>query len=111
MVKVTGEDWRECATNVELQRWLLGECLNAGVVFKGLEQMETTLCDFNSMCGGRFYVGADIDTQMVHLKDASKGLWKARAAFPDEYRGEKGGWVGPRKELKTLYRDKRMLVL
>jgi len=108
MVRLTGLNWRECATNVQQQKRLFARARDAGVPLDGLDQLETTLCDFNSLCKGGYYVGHDIDAQMEHLKAAPEaGLWEARqAAFPSRYLGETSGWFGVRKELKRAYADK-----
>lgn len=104
MVKLTGRSWRECASNRELQADLLRRSLEGGVPFSGLDQLETSLCDFNSLCNGRYYVGHDIDQQMEHLRDAPADFWAARAeAFPKGYLGELGGWRGVRKHLKDRF--------
>ena len=52
MVKVTGYDWKRCATDRTLQRELLEISRSRGVPFSGLDQLETSLCDFNSLCNG-----------------------------------------------------------
>jgi len=111
MVQLTGEDWKECAANVGLQRRLLDQALENDVPFTGLDQLETSLCDFNSLTRGRYYVGHDIDSQMDHLRDSSSALKAAREVFPARYRGELGGWVGVRKELKSVYASKGELVV
>lgn len=110
MVALTGEDWQRCVRDVGLQRALLDESLRAGVTFSGLDQMETALCDFNSLRKGRYYVGHDIDAQMEQFQSGSVGAtwWEARAvAFPQRYLGEAQlpmcGWFGVRPALKTLY--------
>jgi hypothetical protein len=110
MVRVTGEDWRRCARDVELQKTLLNECIARGVRFNGLDQLETSLCDFNSLCKGGYYVGHDIDVQMNHLEMSSPALWEARAAsFKPHLLGEVNGWWGVRKQLKPLWRDGRVM--
>lgn len=103
MVRLTGENWKECASNVGLQRELLAHACDAGVPFAGLDQLETALCDFNSLCKGGYYVGHDIDDQMTKLKDSGAGLWESRIVFADQWRGELGGWFGVRKERKKVY--------
>lgn len=73
--------------------------------FQGLEQMETALCDFNSLCKGTYYVGHDIDAMMEQLLPTS-ALWISRSVvIPESYRGEDRGWSGVRRKLKTRYRD------
>lgn len=103
MVRLTGEPWKECAQNVGLQRRLLALACDAGVPFAGLDQLETALCDFNSLCKGGYYVGHDIDDNMTKLRDSGAGLWESRAVFDDRWRGEVGGWFGVRKPMKTVY--------
>lgn len=113
MVRLTGENWRECATNIGLQKRLLGEARDAGVPFDGLDQLETTLCDFNSLCKGGYYIGHDIDAQMDHLNVATEpGLWEARAtSFESRYLGEHHDWFGVRKNLRPVYAKHQRLVV
>lgn len=110
MVALTGANWQDCAKDSGLQRALLSESLAAGVPFAGLDQLETALCDFNSLRKGRYYVGHDIDQQMEALKlgGCSATWWEARARkLRQEYLGERGfaefGWFGVRAPLKTVY--------
>lgn len=112
MVQLTGRSWKDCARDVRLQKSLLGRAQDQGVPFDGLDQLETSLCDFNSLTHGRYYVGHDIDSQMEHLKDSCSSLRSARGCFQNRYRGEFGGWTGVRKELKAAYqKDRRIVVL
>lgn len=104
LVALTGLNWRRCASDVALQRSVLQRARAEGVPLNGLDQLETALCDFNSLLKGTYYVGHDIDVQMEHLPPVA-GLWEARAVFPDAYRGELGGWAGVRAERKSVYRD------
>ena len=111
MEKLTGRAWQECAEDVDLQRRLYSASVEAGVGFNGLDQMETSLCDFNSLYKGRYYAGHDIDMQMERLAYCDASLWEARAsAIPQEYRGEVVGWFGVRKELMAKYRDESLIV-
>jgi hypothetical protein len=111
MVLLTGRTWKECAAKVDLQRALLDEARVAGVPFRGLDQLETALCDFNSMAKGGYYHGHDIDQQMVQLNTSSAGLWEARTeSFPVRFRGEASGWSGVRKDFKRAYADRKELV-
>jgi len=106
MVKLTGYDWKKCATDLGLQRELLARSRDRGVPFSGLDQLETSLCDFNSLCKGRYYVGHDLDQQMEHLRSASaaEDFWTARRkTFPVRYLGEVNGWFGVRKSLKDKF--------
>lgn len=106
MVRLTGAPWGRCARDVGLQRQLLSRAQAAGVPFTGLDQLETALCDFNSLCKGRYYVGHDIDAQQEQLQavGASQEFWDARrATLAGQYLGEVHGWSGVRKEWRGHY--------
>lgn len=104
MVRLTGLDWRTCASDRGAQRELLAAARNEGVPFLGLDQLETSLCDFNSLLRGRYYVGHDIDAQLHHLRRVESSLLALRpAVFAPEWLGEVGGWTGVRAELKARY--------
>ena len=82
------------------------------------DQLETVLCDWNSLRKGRYYVGHDIDSQLHDLRIAAEhtGLYldsmEARAeTFPDAYLGERHGWDGPDRERRRTYRDTGEVVL
>lgn len=110
MVRLTGETWQRCAQDTALQNELLGLCRSSGVMFSGLEQMETSLCDFNSLCKGHYYVGHDIDMQQVQLQGCRSSLLAARPkVFPHNVLGELNGWVGLRPNLSVCYRDKGLV--
>lgn len=102
MVRLTGLPWQECAGTPAHQRRLLSEAREAGVPFGGLDQLETALCDFNSLCRGSYYCGHDIDMQQTTLPPS---MSYARDVFPARYRGELMGWTGVRHALKVAYRD------
>jgi hypothetical protein len=78
------------------------------------EQLETVLCNFNSMRQGKYYVGHDIDelqgqieaaTAYLHPGDEAS-LWKARrAVIPCRYLGEGGGWSGVQHARMRVYLD------
>lgn len=104
MVIITGEDWKRCAEDVELQEALLQLAVENGSPLNGLDQLETALCDFNSLYKGRYYAGNDVDMMMEQL-DPYSLLWTARGIIPEEYLGEVSGWYGRRKELLKLYKD------
>jgi len=79
------------------------------VPFQGLDQLETSLCDFNSLVKGRYYIGHEMDLMMEGLEPQSI-FWEARAkALAHNYLGEFKGWHGVRPELKTIYRDKGLI--
>ncbi len=112
MVRLTGRPWKLCASDRPLQRALLAKAVAEGVPFSGLDQLETALCDFNSLAKGGYYLGHDVDSQQEALAAVrSPALWEARATFHDRFRGELNGWSGVRKHLKGLYRDKGELYL
>lgn len=102
---ITGKSYEECARDVLLQEAIMNKCIVMGVPFDGLDQFETCLCDYNTMCKGGYYVGHDIDQMMTGLTPDSV-FWRAReAVFSPKYLGEKNGWVGVRKEMKKRYKD------
>lgn len=76
-----------------------------------IAQVETSLCDFNSLVHGRYYLGHDIDS-MQHawshpaIKDRlPTGAWEAReATFDRQFLGELNGWEGVRKEANRHYK-------
>lgn len=78
--------------------------------------MESQLCDFNSLCKGRYYIGRDIDRDQERIRAAELAIkalgqrmslaevWAAReAVFPVRYLGEFCGWRGRTDEAKTFY--------
>lgn len=78
------------------------------------EELETLLCNFNSLAKGRYYVGHDIDEHLRDIQlldEPDRRVWlDARAAcFAPEMLGEVGGWSGIRHERLTLYRDRRVI--
>ena len=107
LVKLTGRDWKDCAFNMELHHQVLQECMESGVDFNGLDQLETCLCDFNSMLCGRYYPGKDIDEQQDFLTKSTVDMsvfWQCRIeAFDHRFLGELGGWSGVRKDLRGYY--------
>jgi hypothetical protein len=78
--------------------------------------LESQLCDFNSLCKGRYYVGRDIDRDQERIRAAEKALkvlgqrmslapvWDARAVvFSRRFLGEFSGWLGRTDYAKTYY--------
>jgi hypothetical protein len=78
--------------------------------------LESQLCDFNSMCKGRYYIGRDIDRDQERIRGAEAALklvgkrmslqpvWDTRAAvFNHRYLGEFNGWDGRTQEAKQFY--------
>ena len=77
-----------------------------------IEEVETTLCDFHALAGGRYYVGHDIDQMQAQL--LRDGAWcepvmtafQARGmTLPHAYLGELNGWEGVDAERRKAYRD------
>lgn len=96
MVHLTGRTWYACANRRRLQRALYRLARCAGCRADGLDQLETALCDFNSLCKGRYYVGHDLDQQAEQLKlvHAPDVFWDARRrVFPARHLAE----LGPRE--------------
>jgi hypothetical protein len=96
---------------------LLIEDYNLGVT---LAELETMLCDFHSLCEGKYYVGHDIDQmqeQIVRAYSTNDSqlpgeLWQARQlALPHDYLGELNGWVGVDKARKGYYRTHHEVIV
>lgn len=111
LVRLTGLPWAIAANNVGLHERLLARAVDEGVPFRGLDQLETALCDFNSLCKGTYYVGHDIDDQMSKLNGLGLRWWDARGRiFPEPMLGERNGYFGVRVKLKRLYVDQGDIV-
>jgi hypothetical protein len=91
-----------------LVKTLRGLGLEAGVA-----TAETTLCDFRSLCEGRYYAGLDIDVMLEQLLRAplSAGMLEMalrarRLELPEAYLGERAEfrWRGPDRVRKQVYR-------
>ncbi len=92
------------ALDILTQHWAdeLGE--------KDLAQVETSLCDFNSLLHGRYYLGHDIDSMQQDWNNPvvdgyiSQELWEIREdLFASEMLGELNDWNGVRKEANKHY--------
>lgn len=73
-----------------------------------IAMVETSLCDFHSLVGGRYYTGHDIDQMQLQLDRTGSTLtpaaFNARAAtLPVAYLGEHHGWTGPEPALRRHY--------
>jgi len=100
---VLGLDKKYIKVSGNIQNAFLESCKKAGVMFTGLDQLETCLCDFHTVLDGRYYVGNDIDMNMKQIPDKPQ-FWKARQeVFNHEFLGEKHGYIGERKPLKKKY--------
>lgn len=74
-----------------------------------ISELETVLCDFNSMSKGHYYNGNDIDMIQEQIQKAPLGvkaeLYLARhESLPKTYLGELQGWSGVRRGLKQAYK-------
>jgi len=76
-----------------------------------IAQVETSLCDFNSLVKGRYYLGHDIDSMQhafTHDKIADRlprEAWAAReAVFAPELLGELNDWTGVRRDANRHYK-------
>jgi hypothetical protein len=76
-----------------------------------LETAETTLCDFHSLVGGKYYAGLDIDVMQQQLAKAPMSremrltaLAARMRTLPEAYLGEMDGWEGPDAARKRVYR-------
>lgn len=105
LVILTGKPWKECATNKDLQRTFYEKCLTSGIPFNGMEELETCLCDFNSLVKGKYYTGNDIDLMGEHLDGCPQVFFEARKnVLPNDYLGELHGWKGQRKDMLNFYK-------
>ena len=103
MVQLTGMDWRKAANDVSAQRQLLWEANVNDANLNGLDQLETALCDFNSLTHGRYYVGHDIDDMQAKLAPDSVFWEGRRIGLDNAYLGELHGWTGVDKLRKQVY--------
>ena len=117
LTTITGMDWKQVCDDNQMHRDLLEMVKDFDCPANGLDHLESLLCDWQSVTHGRYYAGHDIDRDLKQLHECkepnkySKMLWKIRAdLFDDRLRGELSDWTGPRKELKTVYRDRRRIV-
>ncbi len=64
------------------------------VGWNDIAEAETSLCDFNSMCNGGYYIGYDMDDMLEICKDSPITMRSRLASLPHNYLGEIGGWHG-----------------
>lgn len=117
MCSLTQLDRRQCADDINLQRDLLQYVQDEGVPANGLDQLESLLCDWQSLIMGRYYLGHDIDRDLGQLFSTHadntyvKELMLERSKiFDKRLLGEFGGWSGMRLELNALYKKRRRIV-
>lgn len=98
-------------------RDLYDRMVDAGTGLKDWEQLETILCNLNSLVNGRYYVGKDIDEELDYLNrsnltlDDRRWMHEARlVAMPVEYLGERQRWKGVDKALAQFYQKSGRLV-
>lgn len=81
-----------------------------------VENVETTLCDFHALHGGRYYVGHDIDQMLEQLHHSPDNTMKFAAfqarsgAFDEAYLGERGGWDGIDKSRNKAYKEHGLIL-
>jgi len=114
---LTGLDWKECANNNQLHRDLLRMTIDLGAPVNGLDQLESMLCDYQSLINGKYYVGHDIDRDQAQLElerirnPILDILWEARQQIFDErLLGEIGGWSEVRSHLNGVYKNRRRII-
>lgn len=100
----TGQTEEDIAT-LDLMTGLYADLLGE----PDIAQVETSLCDFNSLVHGRYYLGHDIDS-MQHAFNTMgdrlpKEAWAAReATFDRKFLGELNDWTGVRKDANRHYK-------
>lgn len=73
--------------------------------FNGLEEFETSLCDFKSLVNGNYYVGRDIDEMLDWLPELGEVWIQARKnVLDDKYLGEVNGWDSVNREKLKVYK-------
>lgn len=89
--------------------YILAELRQAGLSID-IAQVETVLCNYKSLAAGKYYVGHDIDELQEAITrdnvptDVRDFLFGARrAALPEAYLGEVGGWQGVDKDRAKAY--------
>ncbi len=114
---LTGLGWDKCANDTKLHRDLLKMAIDLGAPINGLDVLESTLCDWQSLTNGRYYIGHDIDRDQAQLVlDPKRNsvldiLWKARHhIFDERLLGEISGWSKVRNNLNDVYRNRRRLI-
>ena len=89
-----------------------------GAFAPDIAQVETILCDFHSLCEGRYYVGNDIDQILWDLDDdrigerARRSILEARRlALPDGYLAElRGRTEMEARRARRAYRDNGLIL-
>lgn len=114
---LTGLGWDKCADDSQLHRDLLQMVIDLDAPVNGLDQLESILCDWQSLTNGRYYLGKDIDRDQAQLELAKKRspvtdiLWEARRdIFDERLLGEIGGWSKVRNNLSDVYRNRRRMI-
>lgn len=116
LVSLTGLDRTTCSNDTNLHLTIRGLMLDAGVKVDGLDQVESVLCDWQSIINGRYYLGHDIDRDLGQIDNAGplprdKVMLAVRGKiFDDRLLGEKHDWSGMRLDLNRVYRVRRRFV-
>jgi hypothetical protein len=111
----TGNTDREIAYLDKISSELVAQLRKSGVMAT-LETAETSLCDYHSLCEGRYYVGYDIDAMLQQLDAVPSPLTERAFAarkkhIPNEYLGELNGWRTIDKQRARQYRDSNRLLM
>lgn len=93
---------------------LRAACEERGVPLE-VEEIETVLCDFNSLLHGRYYVGHDVDLMLEGAVSrpgyVCNAVLRARRVLPEEYRGELHGWRRRDKKAAREYAEHRIVLV
>lgn len=101
---LTGVPVERIAGNDYLQQSVYNEILRAGAPYAGMEEMESVLCGYMSLQKGTYYVGRDIDRQLMMIPEGDNDWWRARRkAFLPETLGELNDWKAVRKEKMGIF--------
>lgn len=114
---LTGLGWNRCAGDSQLHRDLLQMVIDLGAPVNGLDQLESMLCDWQSLNNGRYYLIHDIDRDLAQLETVGKSDRYAKILYETRYQifdkrflGELNNWKGVRSELNSVYRDRRRII-
>lgn len=114
LVSLTGLSREQCSEDTDLHLELLHIAQDTGAEVDGLDQLESILCDWQSIINGRYYLGHDIDRDLGQLRvpapDLKRMLSIRQRLFDERLLGELQDWSDVRLHLNSVYRDRRRLV-
>lgn len=112
-----GNDAETVATLEEQGREILAWLQASNVPVADVALVETSLCDFNSMVKGGYYIGHDIDLMQAQYarqpvpEQVRRQIYGARMdTLPRTYLGEVGGWTGPDKARCRVYAERGLVL-